>query len=96
MKKNFNFQLTTIKGEPLKDETGALVTGKDIASTAWLTPDPRKYDGNKKSAFCKFAFALESNAEMDLKPEDIADLKALIGDGWQPLVVGQMYQFLDA
>lgn len=101
MKVDFSQQLKNLTGEVIKDSlepNAKLLTLKSVCQTALLGIYPNDTaDGEEKSRRWLLAMSLESAKELDLdlKPEDVALMKKLIGLAYGPLVVGPSYQMLN-
>ena len=98
MKRNFNVALQTLEGEPVIDE-GKQVQLKAVAINALLATyqDEQNLDGNEKLRRYKLAQAISAanGGDADLSLEDATLLKNLIGKGFPPLVVGQVFALLE-
>lgn len=94
MKKNFDFNMTDIDGNILK-ENDKIVTARMIVVAALLAAEREETAGEEKARRYDLALSINKGGEQDLKSEDIALLKKLIGKGYSPLVVGPLYKFLD-
>ena len=95
MKKDFNFDLKNLEGMNIV-ENGKILTARGVAINALLTPVPgvpksgedhiRDWDLVKK---------INVDGEVDLKSEEIAQIKTQIAKNYITMVVGQMFEFLD-
>jgi hypothetical protein len=65
-----------------------------VASEALLRATDEK-DGQKKYKLYALALKVGAGGEVDLKAEDIALIKARIGEQFAPLVVGRAFDLLD-
>jgi hypothetical protein len=91
---------TVLKGvdgvEILKGEKGRPLTIKDICINAVLTP---VQEDNQESKWIKYEIykkLRDVKDEVDLKVEDIALIKKLIGKISPPLIMGQCFELLES
>jgi hypothetical protein len=97
MKINFNQEIKTIEGEtiPKQGSEKEFLKLIDVAINALLTFD-EKSTGEEKFKRYNIAKEIHSNLnEIDLRLEDIAMIKSLIGKIYSPLVVGQTWKMLE-
>lgn len=96
MKINFDAVMFDLNDEPIKDGKGDL-TLKTIAIGALtgVFADEQHLGGDEK--FKRFALSLKINSggEVDLMPEEISNIKLLIGKAYAPLFVGRAYEILN-
>lgn len=95
-KKNFDFDLLDIDGAPLK-EGEKVIQARTIVVNALMSNNPQEAIGGEEKAR-RYGLGILANkgGELDLTPEDIALLKDLIGKFYAPIIVGQIYQYLNA
>lgn len=98
MKINFGAELKTLDGTNLpgpggKDKT----TLKDVVCGALLASfdDERNLPGEEKCKRYVLATRIYASDELDLKVEEISDIKKLIGKGFSVIVVGQAFEMLE-
>lgn len=91
--------LKTIKGDELKDPEGKPVTMGEIAVQALLATHvddngrAENPSGEEKMRRYMLAMKIEgATLPVDIKAEDVAKLKELVGKAFNPLVVGQFYE----
>lgn len=100
MKINFLTELTDLDGSPITDKDKP-VTLKTISLTALLAQyaDEQALSGEDKMKRFqiaeKIAAANADDPHIDLKAEEIAEIKKLIGKGFGPLIVGRCFNTLD-
>lgn len=97
MKVDFNTPIKDIKGVVVKNGQDDL-TLESIACTVLLGVAAGDENIDPKVKIRRFKLAVklsEGKGEVDLSAEDIADLKALIGKNYAPLVVGRAFEILD-
>lgn len=97
-KKNFDFALKNMDGS-IAIVGDKEILAKDMVIEALLAPDEklRKVTtGIEKAKRSTMAHAIYAGGEQDLKPEDITMIKDLVGIVHVPLVVGQLYDYLDS
>lgn len=88
---------------PLQNFDGSdLIEGGLTARTACTNallghhPDDERVSGEKKYARFKLACRINDSASVELKAEDVVMLKEMIARSYTPLVVGLMYDLLEA
>jgi len=106
MKVNFAQALTTLDGSPLtvasqrcptcgQATEERAITLLSVCTDALLAQYPdERLQGTEKARRYRLALRL-SEGEVDLKVEDVALLKDLVGKSFGPLVVGQVWDILD-
>lgn len=101
MKINVNQVYKSLEGEVVKQDVDGKtidMTLKVSAVTALLTPTGKEeISGEEKATRFLLAERLTKDVkgEVDLKIEEIALLKKLIGVLYSPLIVGQAFRFLE-
>lgn len=99
MKVNFSAPMLNLKGEVMKQDehSDAPLTLADVAANALCAPleDERGLDGATKAKRFKLALQIADGGVVDLKAEDIAEIKKVIGKGYSALIVGRAYEILD-
>jgi len=98
--RNFDWALKTLDGKDIPgtepDKPGKPLTAAAVAINALLAPNDEKLAGTEKAhRYCLAQKIHQSPAEVDLKVEDVTLIKKLVGEVYAPLVVGQMFPFLD-
>jgi hypothetical protein len=97
MKKNFDQKITDLKGIAVKDPSGTELTAQMLVANALLTDFPdEKVSGEEKFKRFKLALAVTNKAEVDLKPEQLASIKTVVGKAYTPLIVGRLFEIIDA
>ena len=105
MKIDFNQILLDMECSPIK-EGDKTVTLKRVATNALLTPfdDEKNLSGEEKVKRFNLASKIQAgdtdpyttnSAIVDLKTEEIAEIKKMIGKAYTVLVVGQAWQMLE-
>jgi len=96
MKINFNQPIKQLDGKVVKDSTGEL-TLKSIAIGALsnIGQDENPSAEEKVKWYDLTLKIYNAKGELDVSVEDVALLKARIGKGFVPLVVGRAYEMLD-
>jgi hypothetical protein len=102
MKRNLDYQLRTIKGEPLR--SSAVVASGEPPILTVLDPvlesllsqlQDERPTAQEKIQRYKLAHRLVEGGTVDLTPEDLALIKRLVGAAYPPLVVGQVHEWCD-
>lgn len=97
---NFSEVIRTMQGDPMLDvDTKKPVTLTDVALTALnMVFRDEQPDVKAKLKRYKLSFLIVDGGEQELKPEEVAELKALIGKVpfFSPLVIGRAYDILDS
>lgn len=100
MKINFSAILLDLHDKPLMQP---VATPGEIPSTpatlAWVSSEAllratEEKDGQRKYKLYALAMKVGAGGDVDLKAEDIALLKKLIGEQFAPLVVGRAFDLL--
>lgn len=100
MKIDFSKPILDLAGMPVKQTEAADSPDATLATVATgalmaTFPDERELSGTDKAARFHLAMKLTNGGDVDLKVEDVALLKNLIGKAFGPLVVGRAYDLLD-
>jgi hypothetical protein len=97
MKKNFKVEIKDIKGEVIKNDKGQPTLYKDMIVDALLAiyQGEQSLDGVAKLQRYKLAIKVQ-NDEEEFAVEDITLIKNLVGKYATPLVVGQIYEFIES
>ncbi len=97
MKIDFPKELTELGGEVLKDEKGEPVTMKTVCINALmnLSQDDANLSGEDKLKRFDLATVIYAGENPDIKVEDVALIKTLVGKMFMPLIVGQAWRHLD-
>ncbi len=97
MKIDFSTTLLTVKGEPLTEGQGE--DKKEItlgdASIGALMIIEKGIKGIEKYNRYKLSEKISSGKLVDLKVEEVAQIKKLIGEVWGPAVVGPAWDLLE-
>jgi len=96
MKVDVEKKLVQINGEVLldaKDGKAVPVILKNILVNAILLPK-EKESGVDKVRKYELAKLIYTGGEVDLGAEDITLIKACVGEGYAPLIVGQVFEIL--
>lgn len=100
---DFGATIHNIKGEPMEDETGPVTLGR-ITTNALLADYPDEHDqrgastlnGEQKAKRFKLALLATTEAPADVSVEDMAEIKKLVPKAYGPLVVGRVFDILEA
>lgn len=97
MKIDMKVKLKTLKGDDILDEKNNPVTIGDIISQALLASFP---DDNEKGEekYKKFKLAVKVNSSdlpIDITLEEAVKIKEIVGKGFSPLIVGQVWEILE-
>lgn len=93
MKINFDQELKKLDGTSLENTTLRSVTLEALQA---LFQDEQGLSGEEKARRWALATRIYANPEnIDLKVEEIATIKKLIGKAYGPLVVGQAWEMLE-
>jgi len=97
MKINFSKVMLDLEQKPLKEGDRDLTLGP-ICSNALLMPFPDETDleGTEKVKRFRLAEKLYQGGEVDVSPEEIVLIKKLASKAYAPLLVGRIYEVLDA
>lgn len=98
MKINFDAVLTGLEGQPLLDDTKQPVTLKALSLGALMSVfvGEENLTGEEKLSRYQLASTIHRGSIVDLKVEDIAKIKFLIGKAYGVLAVGKAYELLDS
>ena len=92
MKIDFAKTIKTLDGKELDPPR----TLGQISAEALLGNYPdEKIDGDEKAKRLKLALRIVDAKDVDLKSEEIAKIKRLVGIAYAPLVVGQAFDMLE-
>lgn len=96
--KNLDLPIVDINGKPLPKDTGGETLVKDIAVSALFGQyaDEQALSGDEKFRRFKLAMTVNDGGSQDLSPEDVVLIKKLVGKAYGPLIVGQVYNVLNA
>lgn len=90
---DFGTIITDLKGEPMKDGDITITLG--YIATSALTNIPTGENPSGKEKFDRFLLATKCDGQVELKAEEIALIKDMIGKLCPPLIVGRSWQLLD-
>jgi hypothetical protein len=96
MQLNFNAILKDFDGNTLK-ENGNELSLKTVSVNALMFPypDESNLSGDEKMNRYLLAQRLHAGGEIELRVEEVAKLKALIGKAYGPVIVGPSFQILE-
>lgn len=98
MKVDFNIPLNQLNGEPLVNaKNGAAITLREISVEALLAMynDETALPPSEKVTRYDIAEKIsKSNGHADLTPEELTEVRKLVGKLYSPLIVGQAYRLL--
>lgn len=95
----FDAVITNARGEPMKQPAPEGTEAPD-ATLAWISAEALLRSTSEKNGEAKyklFALAMKvgGGGAIDLLPEEIATIKAKIGEQYGPLIVGRAYDLLN-
>lgn len=95
MKVDFTKRMQSLESTDLTDDSGPFTLAR-VACNALLAMRPDdKINGDEKARRYKLAVQLVDAGEVDLPAESIALTKKLIGEVYNPLIVGQAWEMLE-
>jgi hypothetical protein len=94
MLKDFDAALKEISGENAIDGNGSVVTMKVVIVNALFSGDENA-SGDDKAHRYILGMRINNGGVQELSIEDAVLIKKLIGNHPMPLVVGQVYEFLN-
>lgn len=95
-KKNLDLAMKDLNGETIYSEEGRARPMKSIVTEALLASFPNETaSGEEKLKRYLLAMKVNVGGEVDLSPEEIVMIKDLVGKGFSPLVVGQVFGLLN-
>ena len=95
MQINFQEQLVSFTGEGLKEGDQVITLGL-IACNALMNSTEEKMQGDEKVRRFDLATVIYASTEaVDMKVEDVALIKKLIGEMYGPVIVGPTWKMLD-
>lgn len=95
---DFSKPILSLTGEPVRISETDILTLKSVATGALLSahPDDAGLPGEEKARRFNLALSIErATASIDIKVEDVAIIKKLVGRDYAPLVVGRAYELLE-
>jgi hypothetical protein len=99
MKIDFDSTINDLTGKPVViAETKDTLTLKSVCLNALMSqfPDEAHLPGEKKVERLALAMRIHEGGELEMTPEDAAELKRLIGKAfWHPLTVGRAWDILN-
>lgn len=94
--KNFDTELAGLNGEVLKENDKPVLMRTLVVNALVNVPANEKIEGDEKTRRYELAISLNHEGDHDITPEDVVLIKKLVGAGYGPLVVGQIYKVLNA
>lgn len=97
MKRDFSTQLKSLDGEPLVNQGKPFTLGAAVIG-ALMTPfdDEAHISGEQKFNRYNLAVKINAPSAAEVSAEEIAQMKLVVGKAYGPLVVGQVFNLLDA
>lgn len=90
-----DIELKTLDGGPVVDASGP-VTVRSVAVNALLANYPDEHPtGEEKLRRYQIARAVHAGGKVELRVEDVALIKLLVGKAYSPLVVGPVFEALE-
>lgn len=99
--KNFDTILTDINDKPIKEknesgeEKELIIKNLVVNALSASFQDEAGLSGEKKFSRGLLATKIHAGGDIDVKPEEIVEIKSLIGKAYAPLIVYKIYSFLD-
>lgn len=96
MKVDFSTAILDLTGKPLVENENPITLGS-ISCTALtaLAPDESQLAAATKVSRFRLALIASTGGEQDITPEQLVELKDLVGKLFAPLVVGRVYEILE-
>lgn len=96
MKIDFDSTINDLNGKPVMQGEKPLDL-RDLAVNSLMAvlDDERHLNGDEKMARFTLAMKVKDGGEVDLTPEEVSKLKALIGKCYSALAVGRAYEILN-
>jgi hypothetical protein len=94
MKKNFDFNLKNIDGTEAQDVSQKPVLTKNLIINALLNAEAK--DGLEKLSRFELAKKLQAGGEQDYSVDELKKIKDLTGQYLPTVVVGQIYNYIEA
>lgn len=99
MKINFSAVITNLDGKPMKQPALEGADSPD-ATLAWIAAEAMlrsvtDKEGEAKYKVYSLAMKIGGGGEIDLPPEEIALIKAKVGEAYGPLIVGRAFDLLN-
>ena len=97
MKINFDAVITTLDGKPIKDASKDLTLGMVATSALLSNHEDERPTGQEKAARYSLAVKIHgaNSHPLELDLDDAKLIQDLIAKSYTPLVVGQVYGFLN-
>jgi hypothetical protein len=100
MKRIFDAVIHGIDGQPMRvsPQDDTKLTLRVLATNALLSDfeSERGLPGEAKFKRWELAKRIQAHGPVEIKPEEVADIKRLMALGYGPLLVGPAYEVLDA
>lgn len=94
MIKDLDIVLKNLDGSSIVEKEATVIVRTICINALLATFQDEQIDGLEKANRWKLAMQLH-NGGNELSPEEIVLLKKLVGKGWSPLIVGQIYEIFN-
>ena len=97
MRINVTQQLVGYDGDPVKGPVGPLTLREVLCQSLvnQIDSDKEENDANRKFDRWQLAGLIHREEFVDLKAEQVAELKARVAVGWPPIVLGPVWTLID-
>ena len=95
MIRNFDAELTDLRGEPLRHEGKGTPMSQAVAEALIAPLGDEDATGDAKAARYELALRVVKGGDVDLTVDELALIKERVGRGCVPLAVGQIYRVLN-
>jgi hypothetical protein len=97
LKINFDATINDFDGKPVKVSETEALSLKTVALNSLMAqfPDEQHLGGEEKARRFALAMRLHGGGEIDIQPEEAAQIKVLIGKAYGALTVGRAYELLN-
>lgn len=97
MKLNFSTPILDLEAKPIVAKDKPVTLGSVVIEALMATfPDEANLPGADKVKRFSLGMAVTKGGEQDISVDDVVLLKTLIGKAYGPLVVGRVYELIEA
>ncbi|MDI1227387.1 MAG: hypothetical protein PSY14_06870 [bacterium] len=93
---DMDYQLKRMNGEPLQQDGKPLTAGTIIVDVLSANYVDEKIDGSQKVDRYKLAVRINEGGPQPLSPKEIVLIQQLLAKTMGPLIVGPLYELLEA